>query len=36
MLFISLWLTIWSIGAAFLLVLVVKSWMDGSIASYFI
>jgi hypothetical protein len=33
MLFIFLWLTIWRIGVAFLLVLVVKSWMDGSIAS---
>jgi hypothetical protein len=36
MLFIFLYLTIWRIGAAFLPVLVVKSWMDGSIASYFI
>ncbi len=35
MLFIFLWLTIWSIGVAVLLVRVVRSWMDGSIASYF-
>ena len=35
-LYVFLWLTIWSIGVAILLVLVVKSWMDVSIVSCFI